>query len=83
VKTRGPESKRELALSGPRDWDMNLSKNWNIYERATLQFRAEGFSLFNHPNYNGLNTTFGSSAFGQINAVNPGRIIEHGMKLVF
>ena len=81
--TFGSAGRNILVGPGTNDWDMNLSKNWNIYERASLQFRAEAFSLFNHPNYNGLNTTFGSSAFGQVNSVNPGRIIELGMKLVF
>jgi hypothetical protein len=83
VYTYGSAGRNILVGPGTNDWDMNLSKNWKIYERATLQFRAEAFSLFNHPNYSGLNTTFGSSAFGQVNAVNPGRIIELGMKLVF
>jgi hypothetical protein len=81
--TYGSAGRFIIAGPGTNDWDMNLSKNWKIYERATLQFRAEAFSLFNHPNFNGLNTTFGSSAFGQVNSVNSGRIIELGMKLVF
>src|SRR5208282_4339637 len=42
----GSAGRNILVGPGTNDWDMNISKNWNIYERATLQFRAEAFSLF-------------------------------------
>jgi Carboxypeptidase regulatory-like domain len=38
---------------GPKFWnvDFSLNKNTRIFERVTLQFRAEFFNIFNHPNF--------------------------------
>jgi len=40
-------------LRGPDlvDFDFVLQKNFKIYESQQLQFRAEFFNLFNHPNF--------------------------------
>jgi hypothetical protein len=60
-----------------------IAKNTRIKEQLNVQFRCETFNFFNHPSYTGINTTFGSAAFGQINGVNPGRTFQLGLKLVF
>ena len=41
------------ALRGPGffQWDFSMMKNFRIHEKATLQFRADIFNLFNHPNF--------------------------------
>jgi len=43
---------RRNALRGPGAWntDLALSKTFNLTERVGLQFRAEGFDVFNHHN---------------------------------
>lgn len=33
------------------DFDFVLQKNFKIYEQQQLQFHAEFFNLFNHPNF--------------------------------
>jgi len=40
-------------IYGPHFWDMDfsLTKNTQIFERLNLQFRAEFFNIFNHPNF--------------------------------
>ena len=40
-------------LLGPGhfNWDMSLLKTTRITERHMLQFRAEFFNIFNHPNF--------------------------------
>jgi hypothetical protein len=40
-------------LRGPhyQDWDTILSKNWQIKERMSFQFRFETYNTFNHPNF--------------------------------
>jgi hypothetical protein len=57
-----------LSYGGPafENWDLALFKNVKIREPVNAQFRAESFNAFNTPEYNGPNTSFGSSSFGQI-----------------
>ncbi len=37
---------------GVATWDFSVLKNTRIKERTTLQFRAEGFNILNHANFN-------------------------------
>jgi hypothetical protein len=53
---------------GPRNniADISVIKSTRISEKAHLQFRAEFFNLFNHPNFALPNVTVNSSGFGSI-----------------
>ncbi len=61
-------------LIGPSTWDADFSvfKNIRFTERQTLQFRMEGFNIFNHPALNSPIMTWGtttqtpSATFGEI-----------------
>ncbi len=81
---------------GPRTniADFSLSKSTRINERVGLQFRAEFFNLFNHPNFALPNVTVNSSGFGSIastpdvangNPLGDGgpRQVQLALKLVF
>jgi outer membrane receptor protein involved in Fe transport len=56
------------ALTGPGfvNTDFSVTKNTKINERFNLQFRAELFDVFNHPNFGNPVLTTTSSAFGVI-----------------
>ncbi|MGD0791924.1 MAG: TonB-dependent receptor [Terriglobales bacterium] len=87
------------AIYGPKFWnvDFSLAKSTRIFERATIQFRAEFFNIFNHPNF-ALPNFFvdpGSSQQGLITQTpdqaqtNPGlggggpRVLQLGLKVTF
>ncbi len=63
-----PGTLRRNAIFGPgtANLDFSLFKDFAIRERATLQFRAESFNLFNHPQYLQPNGDLTSSGFGSI-----------------
>jgi hypothetical protein len=45
--------------------DMALRRQFKFTEGFSLQFRAEAFNLFNHPNFGTINTNLTSTTFGQ------------------
>jgi hypothetical protein len=77
---------------GPRytDWDMSLTRNFNLADRAALQFRVEYFNIFNHTNFGDPATT-NSASVGRItgttpqNGANPNdpRIAQFSLKLIY
>ncbi|HEV2382654.1 MAG TPA: carboxypeptidase-like regulatory domain-containing protein [Terriglobia bacterium] len=73
-------------FTGPnfREVDFSLFKNIKFGERANVQFRAEGFNIFNRTNLqqpaNQLNTT---TTFGLSQASFFPRQIQFGLKLLF
>lgn len=46
--------------------DFSVVKNMKLSEKYHVQFRAEFFDLFNHPNFGPPGTVVGTPAFGQI-----------------
>lgn len=72
-------------LDGPgfESVNMSLVKNTAITESVKLQFRAEAFNLFNHPNFNLPDNFLGSPTFGRITSARDPRHIQFGLKLLF
>jgi hypothetical protein len=56
------------AFIGPKfvNTDLSLVKNTKLTERMNVQFRAEAFDVFNHPNFGNPNLNAQSSTFGRI-----------------
>jgi hypothetical protein len=72
-------------LDGPgfQNVNMSLVKNTILTESVRLQFRAEAFNLFNHPNFNLPDNFLGSPTFGRISSARDPRHIQFGLKLLF
>jgi Carboxypeptidase regulatory-like domain len=73
---------------GQWNWDMSLMKNTKITEWGTLQFRAEFYNIWNHPQFNNPTSTAYTgtpgSTFGQINSTSVApRVIQFGLKFLF
>ncbi len=69
---------------GRTNVDASLFKDFRILERTTLQFRAESFNLFNHPQFGQPNANIGSGAVGTITSTvgNP-RQMQLALRLQF
>ncbi len=74
---------------GENNWDMSFAKLIKIRESQNLEFRAEFFNTFNHPQFSNINDTDAAgggpgTGLGDItnSAVNP-RVIQFGLKYLF
>ena len=74
-----------FAVFGPGtiQWDLSLSRRFDIRERYKLDFRAEFFNIMNHGNWNNPTVSIASGTFGQITAFGTPRQIQLGMKVFF
>jgi hypothetical protein len=51
-------------LFGAWQMDLAVRREFPIQERLKIQFRAEAFNIFNHPNFGNVDESFGDSKFG-------------------
>jgi len=68
---------------GPRlvTADASLIKKVPVYERATLELRAEALNVFNHASLGNPNTQFGSPSFGIISSLQSGATASRTLQL--
>jgi hypothetical protein len=80
--TAGRNSLRTRAFTNV---DLSLFKVFHIAEPIQLQFRAESFNLFNHPNFGPPVSDITSADFGRILNTLPAneRQLQFGLRLVF
>jgi hypothetical protein len=73
------------AVIGPglREVDLSIQKEVQLTEAAKLQFRAEAYNLFNHPNFNIPNRTAFTANFGIISSAQDSRQFQLALKVVF
>ncbi|MFT4111178.1 carboxypeptidase regulatory-like domain-containing protein [Silvibacterium sp.] len=62
--TYGDLRRNQIFGPGYGDIDLSVFKNTKLWDRLTLQLRAEMFNLYNRNNYAQPGGTFGSSSFG-------------------
>jgi Carboxypeptidase regulatory-like domain/TonB dependent receptor len=78
-------NERRNVVQGPgfQQWDFSALKNIRVAENKDLQFRAEFFNLFNHPNFRLPDSDISSPTFGQIQEALPPRLIQLALKFMF
>jgi hypothetical protein len=80
---------QEGAIRGPGRVNFNLSmfKMFNIpwpgSEGSRVRFGAEFYNAFNHTQFHNVNSSFGSSSFGQVTSTYDPRTIELSLKYIF
>jgi hypothetical protein len=77
-------------LLGPGivDFDMALYKDFHFHETAFIEFRAEAFNVFNHPNFNNPNASVNengtvNASYGAITSAKDPRIMELALRFEF
>jgi len=95
IGSLGPGSIRGKPITNV---DASINKNWRLREKVSLQFRMEGFNIFNHPSFNGFNnvinfqgnrtlagygTVTNANSFGTLTSDTGHREFQFGLKLSF
>jgi hypothetical protein len=80
---------RDIVIGpGLNNFDATFQKNFTIRESTQLQFRADIFDFFNHPNLNQPNRFFQTPAstpftFGTITSAQDPRVTQFSLRLAF
>jgi hypothetical protein len=72
----------EVRGDGRATWDFSLIKNVRV-ARAVVQFRAEVYNAWNHPNFSDPNTNPFSTSFGRVTSAGEARNWQFALALKF
>lgn len=65
------------------NFDVSVTRRFNMTEQQRLEFRAEGFNVLNLMRPGILNTSLNSALFGQVTSALDPRIMQFALKYVF
>jgi hypothetical protein len=77
------------AIAGPGYWqfDLAVSRTFQLHEQQKFEFRAEAFNVTNSfrmaPEVDGFTTNFNSNTFGQVIRARDPRIMQFALKYIF
>jgi hypothetical protein len=84
VDSYGNAGINPLHTDGLQQLDSSLFKTFKLTERFNLQFRADAFNTFNHPNFSAPDATVGDPSMGQIFSTSiDNRRMQFGLRLFF
>ncbi len=82
--TYGNAGINPLYTDGLQQLDSSLFKTFTLTERFSLQFRADAFNTFNHPNFSAPDAFVGDPSMGQIFSTSvDNRRMQFGLRLFF
>lgn len=80
----GNGPRNNICNPGQYQWDIAFFKNVNLGGTKVTQFRAEVFNFPNHANWNGVETSPTSAAFGRITSKdNSRRDVQLSLRFLF
>ena len=91
VGTTGDAATTLFRGPGINNFDLSLLKDFYVYERVHMQFRAEAYNAFNHTQFSAVNAAAQfnpagqqvNKLFGQVTAARDPRIMQLGLRLYF
>ena len=83
AKTFGNTARNSLLGPGRWNFDAALWRTFPVTEQVKIDFRFEGFNLFNHPQFGNPNATISGSTVGTITSASPQRILQAALKVTF
>jgi len=81
--TFGNVGRDTLYLPRRTNFDFGLFKEFKFSEKTGMDFRWENFNLFNHSEFNGIDSSLGSSGFLYANSTHLARKMQFGLRLFF
>jgi hypothetical protein len=81
--TFGDTPRNFLNLPYRTNFDMGIFKNFAIKESKAIEFRWETFNTFNHTQFSGVDTSFGSSTYLTAITAHDPRIMQFALKFLF
>jgi Carboxypeptidase regulatory-like domain len=81
----GTAGKDAVVGPGLFNWNMSLFKSIALtsHEGPRLEIRFESFNTFNHTEFQNINTSYGSTLFGQTTTTYDPRVMQFGGKFLF
>jgi len=81
--TFGNQGVNILRADGQVNFNFSILRNFFFAEGKRLQFRAELFNAFNHPNFGIPGHTFGGPGFGIVGSARAPRTVQLGLRLTY
>jgi carboxypeptidase family protein len=81
--TFGNVGRDTLYLPGRLNFDFGLSKKFSINEKTGFDFKWEMFNMFNHTQFNAIDTGLNDSSFLQLNGTHDPRRMQFSLRFYF
>ena len=81
--TFGNSGRNSLTNPHRTNFDMSVYKIFKPTERIQLQFRAEGFNIFNHPQWSQLDNFVGTQGFLYATQAHMPRVLQFALRITF
>jgi hypothetical protein len=81
--TFGNSRRNSLNMPHRTNFDMSVYKVFKPTEKVQMQFRAEGFDIFNHPQWSTINNYVGTQNFLYPTGAHMPRVLQFALRITF